>query len=436
MTNNDRHVGIDVGERKLFAVCVEPGKGIELCGSRNIVAVTAWAIAQDPESVAIDSPPRHSLGTNTRRACEAQLNIGGCYATPPAGVVPPGWMATGMQVHHDVAAGLHAPLGLTGMDRVFEVHPTYGFKSAIDVLHRQNPTRVTCDPQRRLRPKSPPGSVGHLQRIELLREIVTSLSVSVDQATWSRLRASLDLTDAAMAACIGALRRRGETILVGDPAEGVIVIVKPRALAAQALASAGASPPPSASPPPAPSAPPPMTARAPRATGALPKGADAALLRLGKRGLKVLSQEQTLHALSGQAPQDDILLPLGIGTVGRGWIEAAQSGGFWLLVAWGEIRLALHVVAIVGNGRRKPTPREDIAACSHDAWPMIAASEYWLVSDELLIFDHPYPFSAIQTLQAGAWTAGVPASQAAWLHVRVTDQQLRQALGLPPSVDA
>ena len=63
-----------------------------------------------------------------------------------------------------------------------------------------------------------------------------------------------------------------------------------------------------------------------------------------------MSQGSTLEALRGQHSVGEIIFPVGVVAIGRQWIEKAATG-FWLLVSDGRLKLALHVVEIIGKGR-------------------------------------------------------------------------------------
>jgi len=151
------------------------------------------------------------------------------------------------------------------------------------------------------------------------------------------------------------------------------------------------------------------------------------LLRLGVAGLGVLSQGDTLATLRGQHSEGEIVFPVGVIAIGRQWIERAATTGFWLLVSYGSVKLALHVVEIIGKGRAEPTPKEIVLGANRDPWPAVEQAEYWLRCDELLD-DSDLPLNSVSTRQGGNWTAGVPRNQSAWLAVRVDDGELRQRL--------
>jgi hypothetical protein len=180
MTN--RYIGLDVGEHRLFGAIIATNAGsgsISFSPDTDPTAVLDWCRRSDPQSVAIDAPPAHSKGlakVGNRRLAEERLGIGGCYGTPRLGSPPP-WMAAGMRCHAAVSVALGEPrIDLAGSGKVFEVHPTYGFRSLLGV--HENADRVRCDPDALLRPKAPRGSTGHVQRVEILRLLLEWLGVT------------------------------------------------------------------------------------------------------------------------------------------------------------------------------------------------------------------------------------------------------------------
>jgi hypothetical protein len=331
-------------------------------------------------------------------------------------------MAVGMACHSRLSVALgEAAVDLGGAGKSLEVHPTYGFRSLLGVVHDHE--RVRCDPDRLLRPKAPRGSLGHLQRIEILRVLLDDLAIPWTTACEQKLRSGLDWTDAAMSAALAAMRGRGATQGVGDPAEGTIMIADPSKLAplAQRFREAVLT----IAAPERPSQPP---NRSPRGTSPSAHDcADCAVLRLGKNGLGSLSQEETLSALRGQHAEEQIILPVGVRAIGREWIERAASGGFWLLISYGRLKLAVHVVEVIGEGRTRRTPKENLLGENRDAWRDIRESEYWLRCDDMLE-DIDVPTTAVSTRQRGSWTPGMPPNQSPWLAVRFDDVHLRRRL--------
>jgi hypothetical protein len=421
---SNRYVGIDVGERCLFGAVIETdtqSASISFSPETEPAAALAWCAASGADSVAIDAPPAHSkglAGVGNRRVAEERLGIGGCYGTPRLGSPLPPWMAAGMRCHAAVSAALQEPsLDLTGSGRVFEVHPTYGFRSLLGV--RQDADRVRCDPDTLLRPKAPRASIGHLQRVKILQLLLESFGVKWTPALSAKLLSRIDWTDAAIGAALAILRVRSATQGVGDATEGTIVIANPGELGALAnkirdvVSGLRASGQPAARP----------STRS-RITA---DHSDCALLRLGAAGLGILTQDDTLEALRGQQSEGEIVFPVGVMAIGRQWIERAATTGFWLLVAYGRLKLALHVVEIIGSGRTDLTPKEVVLGTNRDPWPGVEHSEYWLRCDQLLD-NLDLPVTVVNTRQGGAWTAGVPQNQTAWLAARVSDGALGERL--------
>ena len=230
MTN--RYVGLDVGEHRLFGSIIATdasSASISFSPDSDPTAVLDCCRRSDPQSVAIDAPPAHSKGlarVGNRRVAEERLGIGGCYGTPRLGSPLPPWMAAGMRCHAAVSAALGEPsVNLTGSGKVFEVHPTYGFRSLLGV--HDDADRVRCDPDALLHPKAPRGSTGHVQRVEILRLLLESFGVTWTPVLSEKLLSRIDWTDAAMSAVLAALRTRSATRAVGNATEGTIVIANP-----------------------------------------------------------------------------------------------------------------------------------------------------------------------------------------------------------------
>ncbi len=421
---NSRHIGIDVGQNCLFGAVIETdprSASISFSPETDPTVVLDWCAASGPDSVAIDAPPAHSKGlarVGIRRVAEERLGIGGCYGTPCWGSPLPPWMAAGMRCHEVVSAALREPsVDLTGIGRVFEVHPTYGFRSLLGV--HEDADRVKCDPDALLRPKAPRGSTGHVQRVEILRVLLEWFGVTWTPTVSDKLLSRIDWTDAAMSAALAVLRARSATQGVGDATEGTIVIANPAELGVihRRIRDAVSELCPSRQP----------TARPTTRSKTRPHDTDCALLRLGTAGLGVLSQGDTLAALGGQHSEGEISLPVGVIAIGRQWIERAATSGFWLLVSYGRLKLALHVVEIIGKGRAELTPKEMVLGANRDPWRTVEQSEYWLRCDELLD-DLDLPLTVVSTRQERSWTAGVPRNQSAWLAARINDGPFRKRL--------
>jgi hypothetical protein len=423
MTN--RCVGIDVGERHLFGAIINTDEGsasISFSPDTEPTAVLDWCRKSEPQSIAIDAPPAHSKGLATvgnRRVAEERLGIGGCYGTPRLGSTLPAWMAMGMSCHSTIGAAMGQPIvDLGGTGIVFEVHPTYGFRSLLGVENEAK--RVRCDPEGLLRPKAPRGSVGHVQRVEILRLLFERFGLTWTTALSEKLMSRLDWTDAAMCAALAVLRIQGATQGIGDVTEGTIVIADPSQLGdlvpriREVMAGLAARTRPSH--------------RAPRVRRNTSSDENScAVLRLGAAGLGVLSEERTLSALRGQESEGQIVFPVGVKAIGSQWIERAATKGFWLLIAYGRLKLALRVAQIIGVGRRELTPKEMVLGANRDPWPSVEQSEYWLRCDELLD-DLDLPATTVSTRRGDTWVPGMPRNQTAWLTARINDEWLRQRL--------
>jgi hypothetical protein len=233
------------------------------------------------------------------------------------------------------------------------------------------------------------------------------------------LLSRIDWTDAAMCAALAVLRARNATLGIGHAAEGTIIIANPAELGAlvgsirDTVSGLSGSHQPAARP----------SAR----SRTIVHDAHCALLRLGAAGLGVLSQNDTLAALRGQHSEGEIIFPVGVIAIGRQWIDRAAAGGFWLLVAYGRLKLALHVAEMIGHGRTALTPKELVLGANRDPWPAVEQSEYWLRCDEL-VEDFDLPVTVVSTRQTRRWTPGVPGNQSAWLAARIDDGPLRERL--------
>lgn len=420
----NRYAGLDVGEHRLFAAVIdtdmEPAS-ISFSPDTEPTLVLDWCTRKSPQSVAIDSPPAHSKGLakiGNRRVAEERLGIGGCYGTPRLGSPLPPWMAMGMRCHSQIGDAMSATaFDLAGTGKVFEVHPTYGFRSLLGVV--DDGERVRCDPERLLRPKAPRGSIGHIQRVGILRLLLEDLDVVWTPTLSQKFLSSLDWTDAAMSAVLAVLRAGDATHGVGDATEGTIVIADPSKLGAlvhkirETVSSVTTS---------VPARPAPTIRKR-----IVEDRANCALLRLGGSGIGTLSQDDTLSALRGQHLEEQIILPVGVRAIARDWVEQAASGGFWLLVAHKHVRLAVRVVEVIGDGRTQLTAKDSVLSANRDPWPAVEQSEYWLRCDELLD-DLDLPATAVSTQQSGTWTPGMPRNQTAWLAARIDDEELRERL--------
>lgn len=422
----NRYAGLDVGEHRLFGAIIVTDAGsasISFSPDTDPTAVLEWCSQDDPQSVAIDAPPAHGQGLariGNRRVAEERLGIGGCYGTPGLGSPVPPWMSAGMRCHAAVSATLGEPtIDLAGSGKVFEVHPTYGFRSLLGV--REDADRVRCDPDALLRPKAPRGSTGHVQRVEILRLLLGSFGVGWTPLLSEKLLSRVDWTDAAMGAALAVLRARNATQGVGEATEGTIVIANPAELGglASSIRDAISRLCPSRRP----------ATRPGTSSKSLVEDSNCALLRLGAAGLGVLTQNDTLEALRGQQSEGEIVFPVGVVAIGRQWIQKAATTGFWLLVAYGRLRVALHVVEIIGKGRAQMTPKEMVLGDNRDPWPRVEKSEYWLRCDELLD-DLDLPLTVVSTRQDGNWTVGVPRNQSAWLAASINDVAFGERLRL------
>ncbi len=232
-----RFCGIDVGQDVVYPVVLDLTAGrFDLAPhALEVGAALSWVMAHEPDAIAIDSPPRPNLGllaeagyitrhqidlrgwSTDRRVCEWRLGIGGCYSTRGRPDACPAWMRTGMTLFAAFEQQqFQIDLGSGG--EVFEIHPTFGFRSLV-AIPIQNGLRVTCASLKR---KRPVGSLGHRQRLELLAALLRRWDVALDE----RARTSLDWTDAMLGAAFGALRANCRTLRIDAPGkeEGAIVL--------------------------------------------------------------------------------------------------------------------------------------------------------------------------------------------------------------------
>jgi hypothetical protein len=212
---------------------------------------TGWVARHEPAGVAIDSPPRPNRGLladseyrarhaidlrgwgANRRVCDWRLGIGGYYSTPGSREECQPWMLTGMNLFGRFEElGFRTDVGSGGS--VFEIHPTYGFRSLVGSTSIG--LRVRCA---RLAPKRRAGSLGHRQRLRLL---ATLLEQRWHAALHDRSERSLDWTDAMLGAVLAALRSEGGTRQVEAPGEeegAIVLAASPLAGVAALLERAG-----------------------------------------------------------------------------------------------------------------------------------------------------------------------------------------------------
>jgi hypothetical protein len=230
-----RFCGVDVGYELLYPVVLDMRErrlAMPRLALRPAEAVE-WVEERVPIAIAIDSPARPNRGLLAharyrarhgielksgadRRVCEWRLGIGGCYSTRFCHGDCQPWMRTGMDLFAAFEElGFELDTGAGGS--LFEIHPTYGFRSLVGI--ERHGLRVRC---KKLAPKRPAGSLGHRQRLGLLAALLRRWRVRLDP----RAATSLDWTDAILGAALAALRAEGGTLSVDAPShdEGAIVL--------------------------------------------------------------------------------------------------------------------------------------------------------------------------------------------------------------------
>jgi hypothetical protein len=241
-----RFCGVDVGQDFVFPVMLDLGERrlVMPPGALNLAGAVEWVREKEPSTIAIDSPPRPNCGLladgeyraqygielrsgANRRVCEWRLGIGGCYSTRARREDCQPWMSTGMD--------LFAMFGQQGFDldsgaggSIFEIHPTYGFRSLVGI--EMDGLRVRC---MKLAPKRTAGSLGHRQRLGLLTTLLQRWQIQLCQ----RAESSLDWTDAILGAALAALRAEGGALSVDAPGhdEGAIVLAAAPLAGAEAV---------------------------------------------------------------------------------------------------------------------------------------------------------------------------------------------------------
>jgi hypothetical protein len=248
-----RFCGIDVGQAVLYPVVLDLRERRLAMPPRPLRAAEAveWVGRNEPLAIAIDSPSRPNRGLLAnaryrarheielksgadRRVCEWRLGIGGCYSTRARRRDCQPWMRTGMKLFAAFAQqGFEIDTGAGGS--LFEVHPTYGFRSLLGI--EQDGLRVRC---KRLAPKRRVGSLGHEQRLGLLAALLRRWRVRLDP----RAATSLDWTDAILGAALAALRAEGRTLSVDAPGEneGAVVLAALPLARAEAVLQRAADP--------------------------------------------------------------------------------------------------------------------------------------------------------------------------------------------------
>jgi hypothetical protein len=385
------HLGIDVGARQLFAVVIdEPTGTVTSEGALTPGQLPSLLQRLQPESVAIDAPNGLSR-VGGRRAAETELGIGGCYATPSDRTLLPPWMETGLVAHEKSAALLNEGVPHPdGQGRVFEVHPTYGFKSLLGL--RVSPGRVIVDPSKLLVSKRM--ARGREQRLAVLVALAERLSLNID-AILPECRNSIDIADASMAAMLSVLRQCRLTRAVGDPTEGVIIVAdvpEDDVLRMQNAAGTASAPP---------------TPRAPRRRQWSCSG-NGALLRLGEHGPGGRTPEDSRREIEAQLEAEGhVVLPLSKPAVGD-WGERARLEGFSLVVAVRGVPVSeLHVVDIC--------PAKEESVSDRDCWRGAAEARWLIVADGGRRLDGTLA-ELLQTSTKDRWVDGLPdpPGQNAW----------------------
>ena len=435
------YCGIDVGERKLFAAAIEVDDArvveVQFAETASIDEVIGWVAARESEAIGIDAPPgphrgfladpekRQKLGItkppkNTdRRVADYFLGIGGWYSTPSSEVAAQGWMGTGFRVYRELAerTGLQIDRGDGG--EIFEIHPTYGFRSLLGVEH--NGDRLKCDPHGLLRPKNPRGCRGHRQRVAMLVSLLEHFGKATDDCLKTRLEGSIDRTDALLGALLGFLRDRKQTISVGINPEGAIHLVDPTQLGelADRLNRLAANSAAVQASPERPDADKKNANRPARRVTAC--DATGFLLRLGQNAFGKLSQKQTIDIALGMLSYEGrAVVPLKINQIAAATIDKSRSEGLTVLVGYdGKLILEFQRARIEGEGATEPTSSGQVFDNDPNPWPGIEKAPYWLASEAVRELDAE-DYDSIETWRAktSEWKRGVPRNQSAWLQFR------------------
>ena len=436
------YCGIDVGERKLFAAAIEVDDArvveVQFAETASIDEVIGWVADRGAEAVGVDAPPGPNLGfladpekrqklgitkppKNTdRRVADYLLGIGGWYSTPSSEGAAQGWMRTGFQVYRELAGrtGLQIDRGDGGA--IFEIHPTYGFRSLLGVEH--NGDRLKCDPHRLLRPKNPRGCRGHRQRVAMLIILLEHFGKTTDDCLKTRLEGSIDRTDALLGALLGFLRHRKQTISVGINPEGAIHLVDPTRLGELAdrlnrLAADSAGVQASPERPEADENNANRPAR--RATAC---DATGFLLRLGKNAFGRLSQKQTIDIALGMLSYEGrAIVPLNRKQILAATINKSRSKGLTVLVGYdGKLILEFQRARIEGEGATAPTSSGQVFGNDPNPWPGIEEAPYWLASEAVRELDAEDCYNSIEIWRSKTreWKRGIPDNQSAWLQFR------------------
>ena len=158
-----RYCGIDVGQEFLYPALLDLTSGCwDLpCKCMGPTAAVEWVAQRRPVLIAIDAPPRVNggfladadyrarngidlrKGGANRRVCEWRLRIGGCYSTRSDINACQVWMHTGMRLYTRFERlGFTTDMGSGGS--MFEIHPTYGFRSLVGFTTRG--IEINCAP--------------------------------------------------------------------------------------------------------------------------------------------------------------------------------------------------------------------------------------------------------------------------------------------------
>jgi predicted nuclease with RNAse H fold len=199
-----RSLGVDVSvNHGLDLVLVDENLGIvERAAKVPVVEFAGIVRRQQPDVIAIDSPPAWALVGKSRTAEKQLLRLGiSIYSAP----TDPGihrfydWMRVGFEVFASV----------------FATHPLYRegknvANTAIEVFPHASAVAIASS-------LPPAGS----SKVRWRRELLRTIGMDIAQL------GSLDQVDAALAAVTGIAALRGEFVAVGNPAEGVIVLPTP-----------------------------------------------------------------------------------------------------------------------------------------------------------------------------------------------------------------
>jgi hypothetical protein len=199
--HGNRYAGLDVGEHRLFAAVIdtdmEPAS-ISFSPDTEPTLVLDWCIRKSPQNVAIDSPPAHSKGLaeiGNRRVAGGATRNRRLLRHSPIGVAVAAldwrWVCVAIPKFGgcDERDGLGSRRHGQGIRSAPHIRVSPHCLVSLTMANGSVAILRSC-----LRPKAPRGSIGHIQRVGILRVLLEDLGVVWTPTLSEKLRSSLDWT--------------------------------------------------------------------------------------------------------------------------------------------------------------------------------------------------------------------------------------------------